>query len=313
MTPTVSVVIATYNKAREIGAAIDSVLHQTYRDVEILVVDDGSTDDTAERVTAYGDRVRYVLKPNGGTGSTRNLGIAQARGRFVAFLDGDDLWLPRKLEVQMAAFEREPDILAVQCGAYCVDSALNVLEVRACDPRQDSLLNFLLFRNLPAFASSVIIRKDVLDRIGGFGLDLVILSDWDMVCRLAHAGILRSVPELLTLYRHYPSNQSTNVEIHIESGTRSLARFFAEPTLDPAIRAQEAHIWARFYGMIAGGYARNRRWTDGVRWSWKALRTSPRVAPYIAGMPLRRLRKRLTVSRNAHPSFAALFAAQAPS
>lgn len=291
MSSAVSVVIATYNKADTIRAAIDSVLNQTYRDFEILVVDDGSTDDTAQRVKPYGDKIRYLPKKNGGTGSTRNLGIAQARGRFVAFLDGDDLWLPNKLELQMAAFEKEPQLAAVQCSAHYVDPALKVIETRRCSPGQDTLLDFLLFRNLPAFASCVVIKKEILEKIGGFGLNLVILSDWDMCCRIARAGTLRSVPEPLVLYRQYPNNQSRSVEIHIWSGMRSMRRFFADPSLPPEIKRKERRIRARFYAMIAGGYVRNRNWSKGFAWSCRALRTSLAVAPYVAGMPLRRLRK----------------------
>lgn len=292
--PLVSVVIVTYNKADVLADSIRSVLRQTYRPIEILVVDDGSTDRTADVVRSFGDRVRYLPKENGGTGSARNLGIRESRGEYVAFLDGDDLWLPRKLEVQMQAFRKEPDLAAVQCSAYCVDNRLEVLEARACDPRRDTLWDFLMFRNLPAFASCVVIPKKILDRIGGFGTDLVILSDWDMVCRLARTGTLRSVPDFLVLYRHYPSNQSRNVEIHIDSGEKSLRRFFAAEDLDPMLKAREALIWARFYAMLAGGYARNRDWKKAVLWSWKAARTSPAVLPYIAGLPFRRLRRRLS-------------------
>lgn len=295
VTPTVSVVIVAYNKADTIGSAIESVLRQTYRDFEVLVVDDGSTDGTGDRVKAFGHRVRHLPKENGGTGSARNLGIAEARGRYVAFLDGDDLWLPRKLEMQLAAFEREPRIIAVQCSAYCVDNDLKVIEARRCDPSRDSLLDFLLFRNLPAFASTVVVRKDVIAALGGFALDLVILSDWDMVCRLARHGILRSVPDFLVLYRYYHGNQSRDVGIHIECGVRSLGRLFSDTTLDPAIRAREARVWARFYAMLAGGYARNQEWREALRWAWKAMRTSPRVAPYLAGMPVRRIRRALGV------------------
>lgn len=291
MPPAVSVVIATYNKADTIRAAIDSVLNQTYKDFEVLVVDDGSKDDTAQRVKPYGDKVRYIPKKNGGTGSTRNLGIAQSRGRYVAFLDGDDLWLPRKLELQMKAFEKEPGLAAVQCSAHYVDPKLNTIETRLCTPERDTLLDFLLFRNLPAFASCVVIRKEVLERIGGFGLDLVILSDWDMACRLAKAGTLRSVSEPLVLYRQYPNNQSRSVEIHIGSGMRSLRRFFKDPTLAPGIRRSERRVRARFYAMIAGGYVRNGKWRKGFDWSCRALRTSLLVTPYVAGMPLRRLLK----------------------
>ncbi len=199
MTPAVSVVIVAYNKANTIRAAIQSVLAQTYTDFEILVVDDGSTDNTAAEVAPFGSRVRYLPKSNGGTGSARNLGIAQARGEFVAFLDGDDLWLPRKLELQMGAFEREPSILAVQCSAYCVNDQLEVIEERRCSPAQDTLMDFLLFHNLPAFSSAVVVQRDRFQAVGGFGTDLVILSDWDMACRLARVGTLRSLPEYLVL------------------------------------------------------------------------------------------------------------------
>ncbi len=290
--PTVSVVIVTYNKADTIVGAIESVLQQSYRDFEILVIDDGSTDETAARVRPYLDRIRYLPKPNGGTGSARNLGIAEAQGDFVAFLDGDDLWLPRKLEIQMAAFRQEPEILAVQCSAYCVDAQLKeVLEERRCAPSQDTLMDFLLFRNLPAFSSAVVIRRGVLQSIGGFGTDLVILSDWDMACRLARAGTLRSVPEILVYYRQYPNNQSRDVGIHIEPGVRSLTRFFSDPSLEPGIRSRAPQIWARFYAMLAGGYLRNREWGRAVAWTWKAIRTSPRVMPYVTGLPLRLVRR----------------------
>jgi len=291
--PIVSVVIVTYNKADTVGTAIESVLHQTYQDFEILVVDDGSTDGTVDRVRAYGNRVRLFQKTNEGTGSARNLGIAEARGQYVAFLDGDDLWLPAKLASQMAVFEREPDVIAVQCSAYCVNDALEVLEVRACDPRRDALLNFLLWDNLPAFASAVVVRKECLIAVGGFGTDLVASSDWDMAVRLARRGTLRSVPEFLVLYRQYPGNQSHDIDIHVEAGVRSRTRFFADPTLDPAIRAKESWVWARFYAMLAGGYFHKHHWTKSVHWAWKAVRTSPRVSPYVAGMPIRRIRRAL--------------------
>ena len=297
MNPTVSVVIVTYNKADTLPAAINSVLAQTYRDREILVVDDGSSDDTAERVKAYGDAIRYLPKKNGGTGSARNLGSAQALGRFVAFLDGDDLWLPDKLQLQMEAFHREPDLVAVQCSAYCVDPSLKVLEERRCTPAQDTLINFLLFRNMPAFASCVVIRKETLERVGGFGTDLVILSDWDMCCRLARVGTLRSVPEFLVLYRQYPNNQSRSVKIHLWSGLRSLRRFFADPSLDPAIRRRRKQIRARFYAMLAGGYVRNGDWGKALGWACRALRTSPSVLAYVAGMPARRVLKALASPR----------------
>lgn len=298
MSPAVSVVIITYNKADTVGPAIESVLRQTYTDHEILVVDDGSTDNTAEVVGRYGARVRYLPKENGGTGSARNLGISQARGKYVALLDGDDLWLPRKLELQMAALMREPGLVGAQCSAYLVDERLRVFDVRVCRPERDTLRDFLMFRNLPAFSSTVVVRREVFGKVGGFGTDLVILSDWDMACRLARTGTVRSVPEPLVLYRHYPKNQSRDVDIHIESGILSLQRFFDRQSgLDPRVRSWEPEVWAHFYAMLGGGCVRNGDWGRGLRWTGRAIRTSPTVLPYVLAMPFRRLRKALTVPR----------------
>ena len=298
MHPLVSAVIVTYNKAGTVAASIESALHQTYPHLEIIVVDDGSTDETASRVKAFGSQVRYLPKKNGGTASARNLGTAQARGEYIAFLDGDDLWLPRKLEIQMEAFRKEPSLVGVQCSAYCVDDQLRLFEERACHPRQDTLLDFLLFHNLPAFASAIVAKREILVELGGFETDLVILSDWNMVCRLSRRGTLRSVPDFLVLYRQYPNNQSRDVSIHLWSGVRSLRRFFQDPTLDRAIRKREQQIWGRFYAMLSGGYIRNHQWNKGLRWALKAIQTSPRVIPYVAGMPLRRLFKSWTRPRN---------------
>src|ERR1700751_873927 len=101
--PTVSVIIPTFNRGKLVVNAIRSVLCQTYRDYEIIVVDDGSTDDTAEALTPYMDRIQYVYQVNQGTSAAKNKGIQLARGRWISVLDSDDLWLPTKLEAQLKA------------------------------------------------------------------------------------------------------------------------------------------------------------------------------------------------------------------
>lgn len=108
--PVVTVVIPTHNRADYIGAAIESVLAQTLDRIEIIVVDDESTDDTRERVLAYGDRVSYTWTPNGGSAHARNVGMLQARGRYIAFLDSDDLYYPYALELLVNVLERHPDV-----------------------------------------------------------------------------------------------------------------------------------------------------------------------------------------------------------
>ena len=107
--PHVTVAIPAFNAGRTIGAALQSVFAQTYRDYEVIVVDDGSTDDTAAQVAEWGDRLAYVSQPNRGPAGARNEALARARGTFIAFLDADDVWLPRKLERQVAYFARFPE------------------------------------------------------------------------------------------------------------------------------------------------------------------------------------------------------------
>src|SRR5438034_9298591 len=118
---TVSVIIPTYNYARYLAAAIESALAQTYAPLEIIVVDDGSTDDTLRILGAYGNRLRVLRQANQGAGAARNAGIAAARGEYVAFLDSDDLWHPRKLELQLARFASDPDLGLVHCGVEVLD------------------------------------------------------------------------------------------------------------------------------------------------------------------------------------------------
>ena len=108
LAPKVSVIIPALNAGRTIAAALGSVFEQTYRHMEVIVVDDGSSDDTAQKVAAWGDRVTYFKQPNAGPGSARNAGIARSTGDFIAFLDADDFWLPTKIERQVAYFVQFP-------------------------------------------------------------------------------------------------------------------------------------------------------------------------------------------------------------
>lgn len=131
--PTVSVVIPTYNRGGCVCRAVDSVLGQTYQDYEIVVVDDGSTDDTRDQLSRYGDRIRYAWKSNGGAGSARNEGLRQARGRYIAWLDSDDVWLPFKLDLQMQVFEQLPDVQLVSSDLSTLTEAGEVVSSYAAE------------------------------------------------------------------------------------------------------------------------------------------------------------------------------------
>src|SRR4051812_35041738 len=114
--PTVSVIIPTYNCAALVTVAVDSVLAQTVQASEVIVVDDGSTDDTRERLSSY--RIRYLHQQNQGVAAARNNGLREASGDLIAFLDADDVWYPRKLELQIAAIEANPDIVLLGTSVF---------------------------------------------------------------------------------------------------------------------------------------------------------------------------------------------------
>ncbi|HBQ37543.1 MAG TPA: hypothetical protein DD714_00775 [Candidatus Omnitrophica bacterium] len=297
--PSVSVVIPAYNAQATIRAAIRSALAQTLAPLEILVVDDGSTDQTTEFVRGCGERVRYLRQDHAGPAAARNRGAREARGESIAFLDADDLWLPEKLARQVEVFQRQADIEAVQCSAFLVNDALEVLEERRCRPGRDTLLDILLFRNLPAFSSTLVVRKAVFEAVGGFPTD-VGEEAWETACRFARRGALRSLPEPLTLYRQHAGNRShasMDMAMFRDSGFQCLNRVFADPTLPTSIRRCEARIWARFFAMLAGGHLRRHQWNETIRWTLRALMISPTAFGYLAGLPLRRVRRAWTVLR----------------
>ena len=291
--PLVSVVIPAYNAERTITAAIGSVLEQTVDDLEVIVVDDGSTDRTVEVAAASGDRrVQVVRQANAGPSVARNTGLARAGGKYVALLDADDLWLPRKVERQLEVLERQPGVGAVQTGALFVDDDLRELSVRRCRSGGDALLETLLFENLPAFPSTVMFDRSKLAEIGGFDTSLVILEDWNLAIEAARRCNLQSIEEPLALYRVHPGNRSRDLGIHVASGYQVLSRLFTSDVLPEPVKRRRRLIYARFYTMLAGGAYRNREWGQWARWTSKAVLTHPASMRYMAELPLRRIARR---------------------
>jgi glycosyltransferase involved in cell wall biosynthesis len=285
--PLVSAVVPACNAARTLRAAVESILLQTVGDIEVIVVDDGSEDDTAEVARAIADpRVRLVSQANGGASAARNTGIRHARGRYVAFLDADDLWLPAKLERQLAVLRSRPDVHAVHCGAIYVDDDLQVLSVRPCRPWRDALLDALVFENLPAFPSTLLAAREELEQ-HGFDTSLVMHEDWDMAIHAARHWSLEPVESPLTLYRVHRANRSRDVERHLASGLRVLERVFADPSLPRRIQSRRRTVYARYYSMLAAGALKYGQWRHGAEWTMTAVRTHPMAYAYMGRLLLR--------------------------
>jgi glycosyltransferase involved in cell wall biosynthesis len=297
--PQVSVVIPAYNSAQTVTATVQSVLGQTVSDLEAIVVDDGSSDNTVEVVQAIDDsRVRVVRQANAGAAAARNTGVESATGEWVALLDADDLWLPNKLERQLAVLEADPSALAVHSGVYFVDDDLKVLYVRPCTQPEDLLLTYLRFQNLPGVASTWMIARRMFEPMGMFDPSLVILEDWDISIKAARHCNPVCMSEPLSLIRVHPGNRSRNLDIHIEPGFKVLGRLFGDPALPAHIRKRKREIYARFYAMLSGGAFKVGQWRECARWALRAFFTDPRISGYIASMPIRRLRRRISVAQH---------------
>jgi len=298
--PAVSVVIPAHNAERTTRATLISVLRQTFADLEVTVVDDGSTDDTIGVVQSLGDeRLRIVRQDNAGHAGARNTGIGAAAGRYVAVVDADDLWFPKKLETPLAAFRSNPSVRALHAAAIHVNDSLQPLFIGACPEGKNSLLDVLCFRGLPGLMCTLIAERSLLNEVGRFDQSLIILQDWELAIRLARLGALYSIAEPLALYRVHSASQSKRLELHVEPGERVLAGFFARPDLAPGIVAHRRYVYAHFYAMLCGGAFQLRRPKDVAFWARKAVACDRRVLAYLVALPVRRARKRATRGRAA--------------
>jgi len=212
--PVVSVVMPAYNTERFIGEAIRSVVRQTYTDWELLVIDDGSTDDTPRVVADMMEsRIRYIHTENMGAGSARNLGIEKARGDFVAFLDSDDVWFPHKLAVQVDVLRRDPETGLTYSNLWYVNERGKRIGMPrfALERLPDGwCLDKLLVRNgVIGGGSTVMVRRLLLHRVGPFDTSLLMGQDWDLWLRLATCSKFRYTPQALMAYRQRRGSIST--------------------------------------------------------------------------------------------------------
>lgn len=200
MRPETSVIIPTWNRRELVARAIDSVLDQTREVEEIIVVDDGSTDGTGEVLAQrYGERITVLVQANAGVSAARNRGLAMARGRYLALLDSDDVWLPEKIARQVAFLESNPGIGLVLCDVVRVGvdgATIDVFERRVQIPEDGPALRWVL--RDPALAPlSALMRREVHEDVGGFDESLRTAEDLDFHLRVAARWGIGVVPEPL--------------------------------------------------------------------------------------------------------------------
>lgn len=255
--PLVSVVIPTYNYGHFVCEAIESALAQTYPHIEVIVVDDGSRDDTKKRLEQYGSKIRTVYQDNRGLSAARNTGIKEAKGVYIAFLDSDDIWIPKKIEQQIQAFEGKTSLGIVSCSNLEINEKGDVLgEVLKQDfKNRKELIDNLILRNVISGGSNAVVRKDCFSKIGLFDETLNSSEDWDMWLRITYHYDVKIVEAPLVKVRVSPKSMSSapNASRMLQNELKVLDKYFSQNGM-PQLQKLKAKALSYRYFCAAWAY-----------------------------------------------------------
>jgi glycosyltransferase involved in cell wall biosynthesis len=283
----VSVIIPNYNYAHYVREAIDSVLAQTYSNIEIIVVDDGSNDGSRKVLASYGDQIKTVFQQNQGVASTRNNGVNASSGEYVAFLDADDAWMPEKVKKQVSRFEADKTLGLVHVGVIEVDENGNTLLERLEGLEGDVAAQLLLLKRegILGGGSGLMVRQKVFDETGGFDTRLSTSADWDLFYQISSRYQVGFVPELLLKYRIHNSNMHSNVRVMEQDMTTAFDKIF-QGASTPLSRDS----YGGLYKTLAGSYFRAGDYGGFIRSAAKSVGYRPGNLGYFLKFPLRRLK-----------------------
>ena len=225
--PKISVIIPAYNAMNYLPETLKSVLKQTFTDFEILIVNDGSSDDIVEWVSQITDpRVKLISQTNQGVSAARNMGIRKSQGEYIALLDADDLWEPVKLEKQVRKLEANPSIGLVYTWTSFIDQFSKPTGVSIVSHLEGNVWKDIVVRDMISTGSSTMIRSECFDKVGLFDSDLCIGEDRDMWTRIAAIYPFAVIKEPLTLYRRHPQNTTKSNQIIIPQLSRVIEKTF---------------------------------------------------------------------------------------
>ena len=285
--PEISVIISPYNAELWVAETLDSVLAQTFSNIEIIVVDGGSTDRTVEIVSRYGSPVRLIAEGRCTKSVGKNTGIRASQGNCVAFVDADDLWLPQKIELQLQLLRERPDLGWVYTDGYLFeDNTPNNLTTFGKLARLyagDILPRLLLNDFIPS--PTPLIRRQVLDRVGYFDETLLRHQpeDWDLWLRLAAFSPVGLVNQPLVRYRMHSESLMAreDPQLALDGKISIIERAVAR---DPSrLASLRARAMGHCYRQAAGTYAKKERWTEARQMYVRAIKFSPGLASAYAG------------------------------
>ena len=282
--PKVSAIIPNYNYAQYVGEAIDSVLDQTYPNIEVVVVDDGSSDGSREILEGYGDRIKVILQENQGVSAARNNGVKASEGRYLAFLDADDAWLPTKIQKQVDALNNSQNPGLVHVGVAEIDADGKVIRERLDGLEGDVQKELLLIERsvILGGGSGSMITRQVFNEVSGFDEGLSTSADWDMFVRICGLHEAVFVPEVLLKYRIHLSNMHGNLAAMEHDMLRGLEKAFSSNASAPRSRC-----YGNLHKVLAASnfYAGNM--TASMRHAIKSISYRPSNTAYFLSAPFR--------------------------
>ncbi len=278
--PTISVIIPAYNAERTILETITSVQQQTFSDLELLVINDGSTDQTLELLNSVNEpRMKILDYPNGGVSVARNRGITHARGEFIAFLDADDLWIADKLELQLAALQQHPEAGVVYSWNYCMDEKGEIFYADNPIFFTGNVYAQLLLDNFIVNGSNCLIRRQAIASVGEFDPMVAGSEDWDYWLRLALQWPFVVVEKPQIFYRLSSKSISSNVNSMERSNLMVIEKAFQAAPLE--MQSLKNQSLANTYRYLAHMYWTRVASTNGADQAakklWMAIRLHPPV------------------------------------
>ncbi|NEQ49719.1 MAG: glycosyltransferase [Leptolyngbya sp. SIO3F4] len=265
--PAITVAIPVYNGARTIRSTLESILQQSFEDFEVVVIDDGSTDDTIKVVQQFDDsRIRLISYPNKGLAASRNRGIQQSRCELISFIDADDLWTVDKLADQLAILQNAPMTSVAYSWTDCIDQADRFCRRGSHISAEGDVYEKLLMGNFLDSGSNALFRKSVFETVGQFDESLKAAEDWDMFLRIAIDHSFAVVPTVQILYRLSPQSMSANLERQERESLKVLDQAFArKPQLSWLIKRRSLAQMYRYltFKALESCSTRQQAWTAG--------------------------------------------------
>ncbi|PSN16415.1 glycosyl transferase family A [filamentous cyanobacterium CCT1] len=275
MAPIVSVVIPSYNSMMFLPTTLNSVLQQTFSDFEVLIIDDGSQDNVKDWFTTISDsRVKLFSQENKGYAGACNTGILNAQGKYIAFLDADDVWVPTKLEKQFRCLEDNPEVGLVDTLVFFVDSEGEKLFTAGSIYKPGNVYETMLVKNLVPCGSTPMVRRLCFDTVGVFDESIKGPSDWHMWVRIASQYNFQVIEEPLVHYRQHSSSVSRNTDIMLRGGLQAINSMFDDAP--PHLQYKKKESYGNLYYVLAlKAYTVNRNYKQAVYLCLRVLQIYP--------------------------------------